>query len=516
MRTQFAETVDLLIIGGGINGAGIARDAAGRGLSVLLCEQGDLGGATSSASSKLIHGGLRYLEHYAFRLVAEALAEREVLLNCAPHLISPLSFVLPHAKGMRPAWLLRLGLKLYDHLGGAGALSGSHAVDLRQSEYGAALKAEFKKGFVYSDCRVDDARLVIANARGAQELGARILPRTRCISARRNGEFWEAILERGSDRIEVKVKAKALVNAAGPWVRSLFDDVIQQQARHNVRLVKGSHIVVPRLYQGDHAYLLQNHDRRVVLTIPFQEKFTLIGTTDIPYQGNPAAVTASDSEVAYLCEAVNCYLASKVYPPEVVWSYSGVRALYDDGQPNPSDVSRDYKLSVETDGRGRLPLLSVYGGKITTYRKLAEAALKNLAPWFTAMKSPWTVQQPLPGGDIPNCDFERFLTELGNAYPQLPPVVLRGVAQRHGSLAREVLQDVRNVSGLGENFGAGLFGREVDYFIEREWAQTAEDILWRRSKAGLRLSMAQKQALERYVFNKLAAAGRGSARSRSA
>ena len=497
------DTVDLLIIGGGINGAGIARDAAGRGLTVLLCEQGDLGSATSSASSKLIHGGLRYLENYAFRLVAAALSEREVLLKSAPHLISPLDFVLPRARKMRPAWMLHLGLWLYDHLGGTGMLSASRAVDLRQSEYGVALKAEFKKGFVYTDCRVDDARLVIANARGAAELGASILPRTRCISAMRNGKFWEALLERGSESIEVK--SKALVNATGPWVHSLFDDIIQQKAKHNVRLVKGSHMVVPRLYQGDHAYLLQNYDQRVVLTIPFQDKFTLIGTTDIPYQGDPATVTASDSEVEYLCEAVNRYLAGKLYPSEVVWRYSGVRALYDDGQPNPSDVSRDYKLIVDTDDKGRLPLLSVYGGKITTYRKLAEAVLKNLAPWFLSMKSPWTAQQPLPGGDIPNYDFERFLVDLGNAYPQLPPVFLRGVALRHGSLAREVLQDARDVSDLEENFGAGLFGREVDYFIEREWARTAEDILWRRSKAGLLLGKAQKQALEHYVFNKLAA-----------
>ncbi|HMK13798.1 MAG TPA: glycerol-3-phosphate dehydrogenase [Burkholderiales bacterium] len=499
------DTIDLLIIGGGINGAGIARDAAGRGLSVLLCEQGDLGSATSSASSKLIHGGLRYLENYAFRLVAEALAEREILLKSAPHLISPLNFVLPRAKGMRPAWMLRLGLWLYDHLGGTGMLSASRAVDLRQSDYGGALKAEFKKGFVYTDCRVDDARLVIANVRGAEDLGARLLPRARCASAKRNGQFWEAIIERGGESIEVK--AKAVVNASGPWVHSLFNDVIQQKAKHNIRLVKGSHIVVPRLYQRDHAYLLQNYDQRVVLAIPFQEKFTLIGTTDISYQGDPAAVAASDSEVEYLCEAVNRYIAGRIYPSEVVWRYSGVRALYDDGHPNPSDVSRDYKLIVETDDKGRLPLLSVYGGKITTYRKLAEAALKSLAPWFTAMKSPWTAQQPLPGGEIPNYDFQRFLVDLVNSYPKLPPVFLRGIALRHGSLARDVLQDARDVSDLGENFGAELFGREVDYFIEREWARTAEDILWRRSKAGLFLGKAEKQALERYVFNKIAAAG---------
>ena len=499
------DTFDLLIIGGGINGAGIARDAAGRGLAVLLCEQGDLGGATSSASSKLIHGGLRYLENYAFRLVKEALNEREVLLKSAPHLISPLNFVLPHAPNLRPAWMLRIGLWLYDHLGGTCMFSPSRAVDLRQSEYGTVLKDEFKNGFVYTDCRVDDARLVIANLRGAQILGARILPRTRCISAKRNGKFWQAVLERGSESIEVK--AKALVNATGPWIHSLFDDVIQQKTRHNVRLVKGSHIVIPRPYQGDHAYLLQNQDQRVVLAIPFQGKFTLIGTTDIRYQGNPATVAASDSEIEYLCEAVNRYFAGRIYPSEVVWHYSGVRALYDDGHPNPSDVSRDYRLIVDTDDQGRLPLLSVYGGKITTYRRLAEAGLKNLAPWLISVKSSWTARQPLPGGDIPDADFERFMINLKNTYPKLPLELLRGVALRHGSLTRDVLKDAHEISDLGENFGAGLFGCEVDYFIKYEWARNAEDILWRRSKAGLFIGESQKQELERYIFNKLAATG---------
>jgi glycerol-3-phosphate dehydrogenase len=499
------DTFDLLIIGGGINGAGIARDAAGRGLAVLLCEQGDLGGATSSASSKLIHGGLRYLENYAFRLVREALTEREVLLNSAPHLISPLNFILPRAPKMRPAWMLRMGLWLYDHLGGTDMFSSSRAVDLGDSEYGSALKPDFKNGFVYTDCRVDDARLVIANARGAQELGARILPRTRCISARRNGKYWQAILERGSESIEVK--AKALINATGPWVHSLFDDVIQQKTKHKVRLVKGSHIVIPRPYHGDYAYLLQNQDGRVVLVIPFQEKFTLIGTTDISYQGDPAAVAASYSEIEYLCDAVNRYFKGKIYPSEVVWHYSGVRGLYDDGHPNPSDVSRDYRLIVETDDNGQLPLLTVYGGKITTYRKLAEAALKNLAAWLVAAKSSWTAQQPLPGGDIPDADFERFLGGVLKRYPELPPAYLRSVALRHGSLVGDVLRDAREISDLGENFGAGLFGCEVDYFVKHEWARNAEDILWRRTKAGLLLGSAQKQAVERYIFNQLAASG---------
>ncbi|HMJ49246.1 MAG TPA: glycerol-3-phosphate dehydrogenase [Burkholderiales bacterium] len=499
------ETIDLLIIGGGINGAGIARDAAGRDLAVLVCEQGDLGGATSSASSKLIHGGLRYLEKYAFRLVKEALSEREVLLKSAPHLIFPLDFVLPCARNTRSAWMLGLGLWLYDHLGGAHQFSASRAIDLHQSEYGKALKRELAHGFAYSDCRVDDARLVIANMLGAHKLGARVRPRTRCLSARRDGKFWLATLGQGNEYIEVR--AKALINAAGPWVRSLFDDVIQQRTKHNVRLVKGSHIVIPRRYSGEHAYLLQNYDQRVVFAIPFQDRFTLIGTTDISFQGDPATVSASNSEIEYLCEAVNRYFRDAVYPSEVVWHYSGVRALYDDGRANPSDVSRDYRLILETDDMQRLPVLSVYGGKITTYRKLAEAALKNLEPWLLPAKSSWTAHQPLPGGNIPGADFESFMAGLEENYPKLPRTFLRELASRHGSLIEDVLGDAHDTPELGENFGAGLFAREVDYFIEHEWARSAEDILWRRSKTGLFLGNAQKQALERYVFNKLAGIG---------
>ncbi|HVS26894.1 MAG TPA: glycerol-3-phosphate dehydrogenase [Burkholderiales bacterium] len=492
------DTVDLLIIGGGINGAGIARDAAGRGLSVVLCEQNDLGSATSSASSKLIHGGLRYLEHCAFRLVSEALTEREVLLDAAPHLISPIQFVLPHVKELRPRWMLRLGLMLYDHLGSRHRLSGSRAVDLRSTVYGAALKAEFERGFVYTDCRVDDARLVVANARSAQELGAQILTRTRCVLAKRSGGWWDAVLERGPENIAVK--ARALVNAAGPWARALFTDVIQQPSRHKVRLVKGSHIVVPRQYKGDHAYLLQNRDRRIVLMIPFQEQFTLIGTTDIPYQGDPASVVISDSEAGYLCDAVNRYLTYRITPAAVVWRYSGVRALYDDGHANPSRVTRDYQLIVDTDNQGRLPLLSVFGGKITTFRRLSEQALDKLFPWFLQMKPAWTSGTFLPGGDI--ADFERFLADLTDTYPQLPQSLLRALARRHGSLAREVLSEAREESDLGLHFGAGLYQREVDYFIEREWAKNAEDILWRRTKAGLHFNRAGKEALERYAFNR--------------
>ena len=345
---------------------------------------------------------------------------------------------------------------------------------------------------------MDDARLVVANARSAHELGAQILTRTRCVLAKRNGGWWDVVLERGPEKIEVQ--ARALVNAAGPWARALFADVIQQQSRHKVRLVKGSHIVVPRLYKGDHAYLLQNRDRRMVLMIPFQEQFTLIGTTDIPYQGDPASVAISDSETGYLCDAVNRYLKYRINPADAVWRYSGVRALYDDGHANPSRVTRDYKLIVDTDNQGRLPLLSVFGGKITTYRKLAEQALDKLAPWFAQMKPAWTPGAFLPGGDI--ADFERFAADLVGAYPRLPQPLLRALARRHGSLAREVLTEAREESDLGLHFGAGLYQREVDYFIEREWAKNAEDILWRRTKAGLHLNRAGKEALDRYVFNR--------------
>ncbi len=500
MQNQLPDQVDLLIIGGGINGAGIARDAAGRGLSVVLCEQNDLGSATSSASSKLIHGGLSYLEHYAFRLVSEALTERDILLAAAPHLISPIQFVLPHVKELRPYWMLRLGLTLYDHLGGTHRLPPSRAISLRGTEYSGALKAEFAKGLVYSDCRMDDARLVIANARSARELGAQILPRTRCISAQRNGAGWQAVLEQGAVKIEVK--ARALINAAGPWVRALFSDVIAQPSPHDIRLIKGSHIVVRKLYEGNHAYLLQHHDRRIVLMIPFQQQFTLIGTTDIPYQGDPADVAASDSEVDYLCDAVNRYLAYKITPAAVVWRYSGVRALYDDGRTNPSQVTRDYKLVVDADPHGRLPLLSVFGGKVTTYRRLAEQALLKLAPWFPRMKPQWTAGVPLPGGDL--ADFEHFAAGLTRSYPKLPPGLLYALARRHGSLVNEVLQDAHTESGLGIHFGAGLYQREVDCFIEREWAQNADDILWRRTKTGLHFNREQKEALERHVFNRSA------------
>jgi len=473
-------TCDLLVVGGGINGAGIARDAAGRGLSVTLVERSDLAAATSWVSSKLIHGGLRYLEQYEFRLVAEALAEREIMLRIAGHLTWPTRFVMPHVPELRPRWMIRMGLFLYDHLARRSLLPGSHAVRLDRAPYAAALRPEFKHGFEYSDCRVDDARLVVVNALDAARRGARILVRTECLSARRAAGLWHAQLSDGQT-----VRARALVNAAGPWVKEVLNQRLAQATRDSIRLVKGSHIVLPRLYEGEHAFILQNDDRRVVFMIPFEDHFTLVGTTDVDYQGDPAAPVASDAEVDYLCRAVGRYLARAPSASQVLWSYSGVRPLYDDGSANPSAITRDYTLRVDDDA-GAAPVLSVFGGKITTYRRLAEHALEKLAPYFPALKAPWTAQSALPGSDF--AEREAAKKQLFARYPNVSPAVLQGVFRRHGTLAAEVLGDGQ----LGEDYGAGLTERELAYFTEREWARSAEDVLWRRSKCGLRMTEAQR------------------------
>ncbi len=496
---------DVLVIGGGINGAGIARDAAGRGLSVLLVEKNDLASATSSASSKLIHGGLRYLEQYEFRLVAEALSEREVLLNIAPHLVHPLLFVMPHVPALRPRWMIRAGLYLYDHLGRRTRLPASHSVDLRQSVYGAGLKPALINGFVYADCRVDDARLVIANAIAASELGAEIATRTECLSAKRLGENWQANL-RSADGGTRIITARALVNAAGPWVKQVLNERLDQPSRDNVRLVKGSHIVVPRQYEGDHALILQNDDRRVVFMIPYEDRLTLIGTTDIALTGNPAEPAASEAEIIYLCKAANQYLARAIAPHDVVWSYAGVRPLYDDGTSNPSAITRDYTLRLDSDS-GNGPVLSVYGGKITTYRKLAELALDRLRPWFRTMRAAWTAGTALPGGDLAG-GFESFTeNELKNSYPWLPATLRRALARRHGVSVHAILKGAQSITDMGRCFGAELFAREVDYLIEREWARTADDILYRRTKTGLQLSAPQCEVLAYYVGARAATSG---------
>jgi glycerol-3-phosphate dehydrogenase len=489
-------SVDLLVIGGGINGAGIARDAAGRGLSVLLVEKDDLAAHTSSASSKLIHGGLRYLEHYEFRLVAEALAEREVLLKIAPHLVRPVRFVMPHVPQLRPRWMIRTGLFLYDHLRQRTKLPGSHAVRLDQPPYDSGLKPELKNGFVYSDCRVDDVRLVIANVRDAVARGAKVLTRTECVAGKREGGLWRVCLRAG--RMEREMAARVIVNAAGPWVKTVLNERLRQPSADDVRLVKGSHIVVPRLYAGDHAFILQNEDRRVVFMIPYEEHYTLIGTTDVAETGDPSNPEASAVEVDYLCRASSRYLARPVTVAEVVWQYAGVRPLYDDGSVNPSRVTRDYVLRLDQD-KGNAPVLSVFGGKITTYRRLAEQALEKLAPWFPGMRPAWTAAAFLPGGTIPGGDTARFEQHIADRHPQLPRSLVVGLARRHGTLAYQVIGDAANAAAWGEHFGAGLYAREVDYLVEHEWARSVEDVLWRRTKAGLHLEPERREGLARYL-----------------
>lgn len=496
------ERYDLLVVGGGINGAGIARDAAGRGLKTLLVERGDLGGATSSASSKLIHGGLRYLEQFQFRLVAEALAEREVLLTTAPHLVRPLRFVMPHVPALRPAWMIRVGLFAYDYLARRHALEASHGVDLRSSPYGAGLKHDYGKGFVYSDCWVDDSRFVLVTARAAADLGAAILPRTACVAADRRGGSWCATL-RGPGGIESQAEAAAIVNATGPWVGQFLDDVIRRPPGFGVKLVKGSHIVVPRLYEGNHAYILQNEDGRVIFAYGYEGGYTLIGTTDVELRGAPADCDASAEEIDYLCRAANRYFERRVDPADVVWSYCGVRALFDDRSSNLSEVTRDYSLSIDGEN-GEPPLLSIVGGKITVFRRLAEQALSTLAPWFPGMPGSWTQEAILPGGDLHGASFEAFVeSRFRGDFPWLPSSLRYGLAGRHGELAYDVLGQSISLTDLGEHFGADLYAREIDYFVEREWARSAEDVLWRRTKTGLHLDVGQRAAVAQYLERRL-------------
>lgn len=473
---ELSAAYDLLIVGGGINGAGIARDAAGRGLSVLLVEQDDLAGHTSSASTKLIHGGLRYLEYGEFRLVRESLIERERLWRMAPHIIWPLRFVLPQIQSPRPAWMVRLGLFLYDHLGGRRALPATQTIALDRSPLGAGLAHRRGKGFVYSDCWVEDSRLVVLNAMDAAERGADIRTRTRLANVRRDGDLWCGVIV--DQNGEVEVRARILVNAAGPWVAEVIR-AAGVESKRAVRLVKGSHIVVPRLYDGDHAFMLQNPDRRIVFAIPYEGRFTLIGTTDQPWQGAPAKASIDAAETAYLLDTANRYFTRQIGPSDIVWSYAGIRPLYDDKAGNPSAVTRDYMLDLDQDGA---PLLSVFGGKITTYRRLAEHALDLLG-----MGSAWTAGAPLPGGDMAGGDFAAFLDRLIAARPGLPPTLLRRQARAYGTRVDRLLGDAQSISDLGPLLAGDLSEAEVDYLVSQEWARTSEDILYRRSKLGLHL-----------------------------
>ena len=494
-RRGEGEPYDLLVVGGGANGAGIARDAAGRGLSVLLCEKNDLAQGTSSRSGKLIHGGLRYLEYYEFRLVREALIEREVLLRAAPHIVWPLRFVLPHHAGLRPWPLLRLGLFLYDHLGGRRILPPTRALDLTSDPAGEPLKPEYRRGFEYSDCWVEDSRLVVLNALDAQARGAEVLVRTAARQARRGADgLWEATLA-GEDGAERRVRARVLVNAAGPWVEAVLRGVVGSNAAARVRMVKGSHLVVRRFWQGPHAYLLQNTDRRVIFVVPYAGDLALIGTTDIPYEGDPGKVAIDDTERDYLLGAVNRYLRSALGPADIVHSFSGVRPLHDDDSgKNASAVTRDYVFDIQA-GPGQPPLLSVFGGKITTYRKLAEHALAKLAPHLPRPPGPdWTARAPLPGGDLPGGDFDAFLAALRREHPWLPPALAHHCARSYGTRAAQLLGDARGMGDLGRHFGAALYEREADFLRRTEWARTGEDVLERRTRHGLHMSPAERAA----------------------
>ena len=492
------ETLDLLIIGGGINGVGIARDASGRGLRVALCEMGDLAGATSSSSSKLIHGGLRYLEHFEFRLVREALAEREVLLKIAPHTVRPMRFIIPHVPALRPAWMVRIGLFLYDRLSRRVTLPASQSVDLASGDFHADFKPGLRRGFAYSDCWVDDARLVVLNARDSADRGAHILTRTRFKSATPSGSRWRAIVEDCCDGRHSEIQARVIVNATGPWLTRTLDALPDAEQRHRIRLVKGSHIVVPRLYPGDHALILQNDDERVVFVIPFEDDYSLIGTTDVAVSGDPESPTISDDEVDYLCRAVNRYLAKEVAADEVIWSYAGVRPLFDDGATKASEISRDYALELD-EHDDRPPVLSVYGGKLTTYRKLAERALDLLTPLFPAIGPPWTAGTALPGGALPEGGIDSVVKALREDYSDLDDELLTALARRHGSLSAAVLAHSPRGAAGGRHFGADLYAFEVDYLVQKEWARTVEDVLWRRTKSGLRLEPAAVNALADYM-----------------
>ena len=485
---------DLAIIGGGINGTGLARDAAGRGLSVLLVEMNDLGSGTSSASTKLIHGGLRYLERGAFRLVREALTEREILLRMAPHVIRPARFLLPPRLGGRPAMLLRFGLFLYDWLGARKLLPASRTVDLTHHALSAPLKRSFHYGFEFSDCMVDDSRLVVLNALDAAERGAVIRTRTRCARAERRQD-WELVLS-GRGRREVRT-ATVLVNAAGPWIREVADTVIRQPLPAPVRLIKGSHIVVPRRFEHDCGYLLEAADGRVVFALPFAQDFTLIGTTDDNFVGDLNSPSADGAEIIYLCNTVNEYFRDKIMPDELVWAFAGVRALHDDGAGKPEDVTRDYVLAFDEKPH-EAPLLTIYGGKITTHRKLAEAAMAKIAPFFPA-RPPWTAGSTLPGGDFPPNEFPALVAEMIKLWPFLSEAHAQRLVRAYGRRAERILGTAQSMDELGPRFTGDLTGAEVRYLVENEWAQTAEDVLYRRSKLGLKATDEETAALSQFL-----------------
>ncbi|ESZ10354.1 glycerol-3-phosphate dehydrogenase [Mesorhizobium sp. L2C085B000] len=489
---------DIFVIGGGINGCGIARDAVGRGFSVFLAEMNDLASGTSSGSTKLIHGGLRYLEFYEFRLVREALMEREVLWKNAPHIIWPMRFVLPYAKGLRPAWLIRLGLFLYDHIGGRKLLPATRTLDMSKDPAGKPLKPLFHKAFEYSDGWVNDARLVVLNARDAADRGATIRTRTKVVGARREGDLWAIRVEDVRTGDADEVKARLLVNAAGPWVDHVLSTTVGQNDVHNVRLVQGSHIVIKKKFDDPRAYFFQNKDGRIIFAIPYEEEFTLIGTTDRDYPGDPHDVKISDTEIDYLCAAASEYFAEAVTRPDIVWTYSAVRPLYDDGASKAQEATRDYVLKADV-GEGKAPIVNAFGGKITTYRRLSESMLEKIEGFLGKRGKPWTANAPLPGGDFPATGFDAQVAKLKSAFPFIDQRLARRLTRLYGTRAQVLLGLAKSNADLGRNFGADLYEAEVRYLSENEWALTAEDVLWRRTKRGLHLSREQASALDEFM-----------------
>lgn len=489
---DYSKVYDIAVIGGGINGVGIANDAAGRGLSVFLCEKDDLASHTSSASSKLIHGGLRYLEHKEFRLVREALAEREVLLAKAPHIIKPMRFIMPHRPHLRPAWLIRAGLFFYDHLGKREKLLGSNLIYFKAD---SPLKPAITRGFEYSDCTVDDARLVVLNALQAKEKGAKVVTRTRCVKAYRQQELWHLELQSGAESYQIR--AKALVNAAGPWVEEIISENLQLKSPYQIRLIQGSHIVVPKLYDCHKAFIMQNEDRRIVFAIPYLEQYTLIGTTDQEYLDDPQKVEITDIEIDYLLTVTNSHFKKQLTRTDIVSQFSGVRALCDDESDNPSAVTRDYTVALQVEDK-TTPLLSVFGGKITTYRKLAESALEQLGPFFTDMGDEWTANEVLPGAENWTT-LEDLVIKIQNQVEGVTEQLATRWANAYGSRVFGILHERKALEQLGQHFGHGLFESEVQYLCENEWANTAEDILWRRTKLGLAFDEKQVKNLESYL-----------------
>ena len=514
-----SKTVDLFVIGGGINGCGIARDAAGRGLSVALAEMNDLASATSSSSTKLFHGGLRYLEYFEVRLVREALIERETLLRAMPHISWPMRFVLPYhkemrfegetptskllnlvmpwMKGRRPAWLIRLGLFMYDHLGGRKILPGTKTLNLTQAPEGAPLKTKFQRAFEYSDCWIEDSRLVVLNARDAEARGARIMTRTKVMTATRDGDLWVVEVENTETGRRETIHARALVNAGGPWVKDVITGTLRQNASAGVRLVRGSHIVTRRLFDHDKCYFFQGTDGRIIFAIPYETDFTLIGTTDVEHEDPSATPECTEAEAQYLCDFASDYFEQPVTREDVVWTYSGVRPLYDDGAKSATAATRDYVLQLdEADGA---PVLNVFGGKITTYRKLAEAALAKVTPFFDHAKGDWTAGVTLPGGDFAVDGVQRLIDDLKSAYPFLDDYWAGRLVRAYGTEAAQVMGDATKAEDLGQDFGATLTAREVAWMMRREYAKRAEDIVWRRTRLGLRMTKAQIKALDDWM-----------------